>query len=230
MSNKPEPANRRTIRALGTGALLLTLAGCGAPPPPPPDVGNNDPNVIVALGDSITAGRNCGGTPYPEQLALLCGKTVINAGIGGERTAGGLNRISGVLATNKPGFILILYGSNDAIMRRDSNTAASNILAMVQLAKANKTVPIVATLPPMIGPHRIYNQGAARISAGIRAMALRENVQVVDLRTKFSHTTRLLMPDGLHPNDLGGQVIAQAFRNGLANAGAFSPRQPRVLP
>ena len=207
------------------GILSLILAGCGAPP----DIGNNNPNVVVALGDSITAGTTGDGTPYPAQLAWLSGKTVINAGIGGERAADGLSRIGGVLATNKPGFILILYGAGDAIKRTDSEAAVASVRDMVRQAKANKTVPIIATLPPMIGSHAGWEPRAERISAGIRDIARQERVPLVDMKEEFPDPRQQLMPDGLHPNSLGNRSIARAFNAALASAGAFSIQPAKVV-
>src|SRR5262245_39853799 len=75
--------------------LLLLLAACR------PDVPNLDSpgRTIVCLGDSITAGVGSGpGEAYPELLAAKLGTQVINEGISGDTTAGGLARVDDVLA------------------------------------------------------------------------------------------------------------------------------------
>ena len=200
------------------GLMLLALAGCGGSDGSTKagsgaDFGSNDPTVIVALGDSITAGVDGSGAPWPARLAALSGKTVINAGIGGQESGDGLARIGGALAAYKPGFIIIDFGANDAIMLRDTDNTLGNIRAMVQAAKANKTVPILATLLPMIEGHAIYDSVAGRISAGIRDIASSEGVTLVDLNAEFSDPASLLISDGLHPNDAGNQVIAAAFND-----------------
>lgn len=199
--------------------LLLGLAaGCGGGDEGmavPEDFGDNNPNVIVALGDSITAGIPGGGAPWPARLGALTGKTVVNAGVGGEESSGGAARIGGVLRSRKPGYILIFYGANDAIMQRDTDRALNNIRSMVAKAKANKTAPLLATLLPMIGEHGIYNSAAERISAGIHQIGGEEGVTVVDLAGEFGDPQNQLLPDGLHPNDLGNQIIALAFNDTL---------------
>ena len=96
---------------------------------------------------------------------------------------------------------------------RDTDNTLGNIRAMVQAAKANKTVPILATLLPMIEGHAIYDSVAGRISAGIRDIASSEGVTLVDLNAEFSDPASLLISDGLHPNDAGNQVIAAAFND-----------------
>ena len=198
--------------------MCLGVVGCGggdSSSAGSTDFGANDPNVVVALGDSITAGVDGSGTPWPARLAALSGKTVINAGIGGQESGAGLARIGSALAAYKPGYIIIDFGANDAIMLRDTDTALANIRAMVVAAKANKTVPILATLLPMIGEHGIYDSAARRISAGISAIASSEGVTLVDLNAEFSDPENLLISDGLHPNDQGNQVIALAFNDVL---------------
>ena len=81
---------KRLLSALACTALLL--AGCGG------DDGDggggagkpasgNDPNLVVCIGDSLTAGINCEGAPYPSRLAGMCGKTVLNLGVGGVSSA-----------------------------------------------------------------------------------------------------------------------------------------------
>ena len=207
----------KLTHVLGLGLLVLALAGCngGGDSAAAPDVGDNNPNVVVALGDSITAGVDGGGAPWPARLASLCGKTVINAGVGGEESGGALDRIGGLLAGAKPGYIIILTGANDAITGRSTDAAVANIHAMVLAAKANKTVPILATLLPMIGEHGIYNSAANRISAGVHDVASTEGVAVVDLNAEFTDPENQLIADGLHPNDLGNQIIALAFNDAL---------------
>ena len=200
--------------------MMLTLAGCGggggdSSAGSGADFGSNDPKVVVALGDSITAGVDGSGAPWPSRLAALSGKTVINAGIGGQESGDGLGRIGGALAAYKPGYIIIDFGANDAIMQRDTDATLANIRAMVQAAKANKTVPILATLLPMIGGHGIFTSAADRISNGIRDIASSEGVTLVDLNSEFGDPEHQLISDGLHPNDTGNQIIALAFNDVL---------------
>ena len=207
------------LRILVAGLLLMALAGCGGNGTTSAgsgaDFGDNHPNVVVALGDSITEGVDGGGAPWPGRLGGVSGKTVINAGVGGEPSGGALSRCGGVLAAYKPGYLIILTGANDAIMGYSTDDAVEHIRAMVQAAKANKTVPIVATLLPMVEGHLIYNSAADRISAGVRSVASSEGVTLVNLNGEFGDPEHQLLSDGLHPNDIGNQIIAMAFNDVL---------------
>lgn len=202
-------------RNLCTGIFLLVLAGCNSGGDGPKDFGSNNGQVVVALGDSIVAGVDGGGAPWPARLEGLSGKTVINAGVGGEVSDGALSRSGALLTIFKPGYLLILTGANDAILSHSTDHAVANIRAMVQAAKANGTVPIIATLLPMIGEHSIFDGSAQRISTGIREVADAEGVALVDLQSEFGGGAGLLIGDGLHPNDAGNQIIALAFNDAL---------------
>ena len=179
------------------------------------DVGSNNPDVYAAVGDSITAGGNRGGDPYPPRLAAMTGKTVINHGVGGESTGAALNRIGSILANDKPGAMLILLGANDLIQGGSMNDAVANLRSIIQLAKANNTIPVVATLLPMRNVHALWAGGARELSARIRDLASSESARLVDLEAEFGSREGLLLDDGLHPNDAGNQLIALAFRDAL---------------
>ena len=201
-------------------ALLVFALGCSGgdgsnQAPVLADFGGNDPNVVVAFGDSITEGVDGGGAPYPGRLAALSGRRVINAGAGGQESGAGLSRLGSTLAAYKPGYICILFGANDVIMGLDQNVTIGNLLAMIQKAKANKTVPILATLTPMIGEHAGWNSEVNRLNDALRNLASAEGVTLVDLNAEFVDAAALMIGDGLHPNDQGNQIIALAFNDTL---------------
>lgn len=179
-----------------------------------PDVGDNDINTVVCFGDSITDGECVpAGPPYPARLGGLAGKNAINAGSCGEKTEHGVDRVGGLLSKYSPGYICILEGANDAIFDRPTGDVVNNLRSMVQAAKANKTVPLIATLLPMYDGHAFANGSAKDISAGIRQMAKEEGAILVDLEAEFGSDRSLLQEDGLHPSDSGTQLIALAFND-----------------
>jgi len=215
-------ARRRVMPVLAwlPAVLLWVAAGCGGgdggnQAPVPADFGDNNPNVVLAFGDSITAGVEGGGAPYPARLAALSGKTVINSGVGGQESGAGLARLGGALAANKPGYICILYGANDVIMGRDQNSTIANLADMLQQAQANKTVPMIATLTPMLGEHGPWTSAVDRLNDAIRNLASATGTTLVDLNAEFGDAETLLLGDGLHPNDQGNQIIALAFNDAL---------------
>lgn len=206
------------IGLLGLAGLLSACdsGGGGGDPYKNFDFGDNDRTKVVALGDSITSGNVCDdeGANFPSRIAGLTGLKVINAGKSGERTAGTASRTTSTLRRHKPGFVLILTGHNDAIFNRDYNSVIGNLRSIVRQAKNNKTVPILATLLP-IGAPRVFATGPAQdYNVGIRQLAKDEGLNLVDLEKEFGSSGDLQC-DGLHPNDRGSAIIANAFADRL---------------
>jgi lysophospholipase L1-like esterase len=191
------------------GAMLVLVAGCegggGGSAADGHDFGANDPNLYVAMGDSITAAG------YPAHLSGMLGATVINGGTPGAWSDSGAGAVHSALSRYKPGFLLILYGANDTIHEANQDGTINNLRAMIQAAKANQTIPIIGTLTPMIRVHEGWAGRARELSKKIRAMASSEGCRVADLEKAFGHNDSLLQDDGLHPTDAGSQVIAKTF-------------------
>ncbi|MFC1462587.1 SGNH/GDSL hydrolase family protein [Verrucomicrobiota bacterium] len=176
------------------------------------DFRDNDPGVVLALGDSITEGHDLSAeNTYPAQLAPMIGKTVINQGSGGQRSAGGRSRVDGVLRQYKPGFVLIFYGANDVIHDVPHEDTIANLREMISAAKANSTVPVVATLLPAYTEHTYMQGGISRLNPMIRELASAEGVALADMESAFGSDESLLQDDGLHPSESGARLIAQVF-------------------
>lgn len=174
------------------------------------DTGDNNRNVAVALGDSITSGQ--GVAPYPGILAGMSGKQVVNAGVGGARSAGAGARAESLLNSHHPAYMFILMGSNDAIHGGDPEAVKNSLAAAIGVAIEHQTIPIIATMPPMTESHSIFNGGAEAINDQIRALASETGTPLVDLESAFnSDPSAYLQADGLHPNQAGQELIAQRF-------------------
>ncbi len=165
----PDSAASGTIASLFNDHISASPGGIGA----------NDPNTVVCLGDSITAAG------YPGQLAAMSGKNVINQGVGGEESSGGAARVAGVLATYHPAYLCILYGANDVIGHDDPGQTIANLQAIISAARANNTIPIIATLTPMSGNYAQFAADALNLSDLIRAMASSTSTPLADLEAAF---------------------------------------------
>ena len=183
---------------------------------PSHDFGDNDPNVVACVGDSLTQGANGIGAPYPSRLAAMSGKRVLNFGSHGTQTSQGAASIGSALA-QRPGYVCILFGSNDAIMGVNPETTREYVRRIVVACKNNRSVPLLATPPPMTGRHELYAEGVRRIADVIREVASEQGVDLVDLYAAFgSDPSAYLNPDdGLHLSDAGGDLVAKKFNSRL---------------
>ncbi|MBL7077174.1 MAG: hypothetical protein ISS31_06870 [Kiritimatiellae bacterium] len=218
----------RTVMALFLAVFAVLVTGCNDDGSTSAayiigthDFGENDPNIVVVMGDSITTGHDVSRS-YPDMMASLLGTTVINEGYSGEHAYEGLRRVNEVLARYKPGFLLILYGANDILHFRGADDIAEDLRSMVRAAMAANTVPVLATLTPMARTRGVFDEHTKSVNHFIRAMAAEEGVEVVDLEIVFDgfdndadpfvmEADDLLQFDGLHPNETGNWEIALAF-------------------
>jgi lysophospholipase L1-like esterase len=225
---------RHCLLVLARGLAVVTLlalgVGCSGGGPNT-DFGDNDPDTVVALGDSITFGifdlgvdtcdetyRSTAG--YSSRLGHLTGKTVMNEGICGEQSSGGLARIESVLKQWRPGVVLIDYSPNDIFSGVDATI--SNLRAMIKAARANQTVPILGTLVPAVGEHAGWESFIEALNPQILALCAEEDLECADHHTAFTSDAgyiespyALLSEDGLHPNAAGYTLMAETWRQPL---------------
>jgi acyl-CoA thioesterase-1 len=215
---RPERRARRGRPAAVVVAFaVVALVGCGSSgssttPTTPRDFGQNNSSVYLAFGDSITRGL---GVPaesaYPARLEALLKRVdsraiVVNRGVGGETTAEGLARFASVLAAERPGFVLIMEGTNSP----EASDNVNNLREMVRRAKANKTVPLVGAVPPQFGELEFKNRLIAALNGRIAGMAAGEDVTFVDTFTPLNRSD-LFRADGLHPNADGHSILAEVW-------------------
>src|SRR5580704_17126712 len=159
-------------------ALGLTLVGCGGPKPPeaapprseenpvkpsrPPSTQLDTRPAVVAFGNSLTAGFGAEpGNSYPDFLQKDLDRTglhwrVINAGVSGDTTTDGVNRLGEVLAY-KPRIVIVEFGGNDGLRGLPIETTRANLEQMVSTLQTSGAKVILAgmTLPPNYGPNYI---------------------------------------------------------------------------
>lgn len=234
------------LTACGGGGGGRNPAGPDAEPPPqtvqPFDFGPNDPFRVTAFGDSITLGVLDEGLvtsrSYPAVLqGMLRGLDaryrVINRGVGGEVTAQGLPRFPGVLARDRPGYVLIMEGTNDADFGEDADSVLRNLERMVDLAQRNHTIPVLGTIPPNFRTPsfpqvtiRIANE-RIRTLARTRGVVLAEIFDGMNDRSLFGDPRRGI-EDPLHPNERGYAVMAGIWFAAMQQA--IRPAAPPPLP
>jgi lysophospholipase L1-like esterase len=201
----------RTLAFALSLSALAALAACGEKPPQLSRLGPDD--VVLAFGDSLTYGT--GAAPaesYPLVLAQLIGRKVTGAGVPGETTSDGLERLPAALDEVKPRLLLLCMGGNDMLQKVEPATIESNLRAMVQLAKARGVgvVLIGVPTPELFGaPPEFYDRIARELSLPLDKKTLNDIL-----------FDRSLKSDLIHPNAAGYRRFAQGLADLLHKAGA----------
>jgi len=201
----------RRLRNLAVAASLMLLP-VGAP-------AAANPLTLVALGDSLTQGY---GLPQeqgfvPQLQAWLRAKgadvTVVNAGVSGDTSAGGLARLAWTLEGGGDAMIVAL-GGNDLLRGLDPAETRANIEAILAEASA-KGLPVL-----LIGLPAPGNYGAeykAAFDAIWPELAAQYGAQMVpNMLAGLSdiapdQRAGLVQPDGLHPSADGVKVMVEAL-------------------
>jgi len=189
------------LRALPVVLLLLVASPASAAD-----------HVIAALGDSLTAGL--GVSPeeaYPAVLEARLRREgfeyrVINAGVSGDTSAGGLRRIDWVLKL-RPDVVIVALGANDGLRGQAPDVLRDNLTRIIERARAAGARVLLAgmRLPPN------YGDDYARAFAGVYpAVARATGVPLAPfLLDGVAGDARLNQPDGIHPTVEGQRVIAE---------------------
>jgi lysophospholipase L1-like esterase len=104
--------------------------------------------TILAFGDSLTYGTGAKqGEDYPTLLAKLTNLTVINAGIPGEISSKGLQRLPALLDQHNPDLFILIYGGNDILKKLPRSEQKNNLLAKIELAKTKDIEVVMLGVP-----------------------------------------------------------------------------------
>ena len=195
------------MRPLRSATLLLVLAavlGAGA-------IARADETIAV-LGDSLTAGL--GVAPDEAYPALLQERLrregydyrVVNAGVSGDTTAGGLRRVDWVLRA-RPSVVIVALGANDGLRGLSVAAMRRNLEQIVErLRAAGARVLLVGMrVPPNYGAPYGHEFAAA-----FPAVARKMGVPLMPfLLDGVAGDAGLNQPDGIHPTAKGHAIIAE---------------------
>ena len=185
-----------------TGLILIfwTLAPAGATP------------VILVLGDSLVAGHGLSQEQaFPDILANKLAKDgidvkMINAGVSGDTTAGGLARLDWSLAEN-PDAAVVVLGGNDLLRGLDPQASYKNLDAIINRLK-DRNVKIL--LAGMQAPRNLGADYAAEFDRIYPALAAKHDILLYPFFLEgVALMVELNQPDGMHPNQAGVHMIAK---------------------
>ena len=200
-------------------AVVLSI-GCGRPQQP--DVSSVAPQApqapqapnaprIVFLGDSLTAGL---GLAADRSFPSLIGKKlkergldydVINAGVSGDTSAGGVRRLDWSLECDVR-MLIVALGGNDALRGLPPREMKKNLAAILDRARERKVPVILAGMeaPPNNGPDytREFRDVYSELAAEYKVRLIPFLLQGV------AGDASLNQPDGIHPNVRGAELVA----------------------
>ena len=189
-------------------------ARLGAQSPPPNTALHSEGRVLVAFGDSLTAGLGVAAEEtYPARLQeklMLSGYRyrVINAGVSGDTTAGGLRRVDWVLKS-KPDIVIIELGANDGLRGLDLRETRANLTRIIQrfLATSVKVVLAGMKLPPNYG-----TEYAKAFQSLYAELAKQYNIPLIPFFLEgVAAKTGLNQADGIHPTGAGYAVVVKTI-------------------
>jgi acyl-CoA thioesterase-1 len=195
-------------------AIFLACAACAAAPfetvPGSKAVTPQTP-AVVFLGDSLTAGQ---GVPADELYPALIARrvreeglpfSVVNAGLGGDTTDGGLRRLDGILQ-QPVSIVFVALGANDGFRHRAVDDIRRNLAAIIERSRAADKQVVLAgmKLPLWLEP-----QYRASFERMYPALAAEEQVPLVPfLLEGVGGIPAMNQADGIHPNAAGQRVMA----------------------
>jgi acyl-CoA thioesterase-1 len=211
----------RSPVACSLAAAVLLAAACARAPQttvPTTPVPTPSPVAaevrIVVLGDSLAAGLGLAeAEAFPavvEDLLRSNGHDVevINAGVSGDTSAGGLSRVEWVL--QQPTDILVVeLGGNDALRGQDLSNTETNLREIVSRGQAAgaQVVLLGMDVPTNYGPDysQAFSEMYARVAEEENATLVPGFVREVGMDPSF------LQPDGLHPTAGGQRRLAEVL-------------------
>ncbi|HET7910102.1 MAG TPA: arylesterase [Nitrospira sp.] len=167
---------------------------------------------IVAFGNSLTAGLGVAAEQaYPARLQRRLEEQglryrVINAGVSGDTTAGGLRRVDWVLKS-RPDFVILELGANDGLRGLKLEETKANLERIIKRCQEASVTVILAgmRLPPNYG--REYTIGFEAIYP---ALAKQYRLTLIPFFLDgVAGSTSLNQADGIHPTSEGYRIIAE---------------------
>ena len=174
-----------------------------------------DERLVLAFGDSLYAGYGLEqGQAFPTVLEQELEKRgvpakIVNAGVSGDTTAGGLRRLAFTLdgLERKPDLVILGLGANDALRGLDPAETRRNLEAMIEELDRRR-IPVMLT--GMLAPRNMDSAYIRQFESIYPELAERFDVQLDPFFLEGVITRpELLLDDGMHPNAAGIRTIAE---------------------
>lgn len=193
--------------------LLLVTASCSQSPEPLSPLSTDA--VILAFGDSLTAGTGAAAeASYPAQLERLTGRRVVNGGNPGELSRGGVARLPALLDEYRPELLILTHGGNDLLRRMDTHETRENLETMIGLARERGVEVLLVAVPTpallRLRSDPLYTEVGQRLRVPV------ENGAIAHILSRDA-----LKADPIHPNGDGYRHLAERVHQLLIDTGAL---------
>ena len=207
---------------------------------------NGDGAISVScFGDSLTYGLGDGNPPgaddtsfpevtassgYPGRIQKLAAIKVENAGIPGEEfIASGSERLAGLLSGSTSDLMLELEGANDAFNAKSALEYEVALQRVINVARFSGKTLVLQTLPEPCCNHARLIPYTRDFSAVVRDLAQANSLSFIDVERAWRNTCAgefqcplYNLPEGLHPNTQGYDVLSQIILAGLYGIDIYS--------
>ena len=200
--------------------VVLLLAACRSVPPDssgesrskagPPEQPAKSLPKIVAFGDSLTAGY---GLPqnasYPSMLQRKLDADgfhyeVVNAGVSGDTSAGGVRRIDWALEGNVK-IVILELGANDILRGQPGDAMKANLADIIEKSKKHGATVVLAGMESPTNSGADYRR---RIHDAFQSLAREHNVTLIPFFLDgVAGIESLNQRDGIHPNEEGTKIV-----------------------
>ncbi len=182
-------------------SILIPMTTFGEPQP-----------IILAFGDSLTAGFGVGiEESYPSRLEELLKKNgfphkVINAGVSGDTTAGGLRRINWLMKQN-PQIVILELGANDALRGLPIPAMESNLSDIIEICKKqnSKVLLVGMKAPPNYGEEysKEFEKTFQKLAKKLKTPLVPFLLEGVAAKREYNQG------DGIHPTSEGYKIVVK---------------------
>jgi acyl-CoA thioesterase-1 len=167
---------------------------------------------IIFLGDSLTAGLGLDASvSFPSLIEGRLKQAgyryrVVNAGVSGDTSAGGLRRLEWALGEGDPKVLVVALGGNDGLRGLPPADLEKNLAAIIERGQERGLTVILAGMeaPPNYGP-----EYTAAFRKTYRSLADKFQVPLIPfLLEGVAGDPALNQADGIHPNERGARIVA----------------------
>lgn len=163
--------------------------------------------TVLVLGDSLSYGTGANqGEDYPTLLAKTTGWNMINEGVPGDTSAGGLERLPNLLQEHQPKLLIVELGGNDLLRQAPQTEIVQNLKTILSMAKTQGVASVLVAIPEIsplkavvgnLSDHPLYESVAKETATPL-------------IKDVFSDvlSDRDLKSDQIHANALGYRVIS----------------------